>query len=93
MDLVKELKKAIETGKVYYGLDQARKALRKNEAKVFIVAKNCPDEGFKGQKIENVKIIPFQGNSNELGSICGKLFDISVVTIVDPGESAFQKDQ
>jgi len=93
VDVVKELKKAIETGKVYYGLDQAKKAIRKNEAKVFIVAKNCPDESFRGSKIENVKIIPFQGNSNELGSICGKMFDISVVTIVDPGESAFQKEQ
>lgn len=93
MDLVKELKKAIETGKVYYGLDQAKKALRKNQAKLFIVAKNCPDDSFKGQKIENVKIITFDGNSNELGSVCGKMFDVSIVTIVDPGESAFQKEQ
>ncbi|MBD6955255.1 MAG: 50S ribosomal protein L30e [Thermoplasmata archaeon] len=93
MDLVKELKKAISTGKVYFGLEQAKKSLRKGEAKIFIVAKNCPDQSFSGNSIENVRIIRFDGNASELGSICGKMFDISVVTIVDPGESALIKEQ
>lgn len=93
MDVVKEIKKAISTGKVYFGIEQAKKALRKGEAKLFIVARNCPDRSFQGNSIENVKIIHFDGSASELGSACGKMFDVSVVTVVAPGESSFVKEQ
>ncbi len=93
MDLVKEIKKAISTGKVYFGTEQAKKALQKGEAKVIIVARNCPDRSFLENLDKNVTLINFEGTSTELGSICGKMFDISILTIVDPGESSFIKEQ
>jgi large subunit ribosomal protein L30e len=93
MDLVKEIKKAISTGKVYFGIEQAKKAIKKGEAKILIVAKNCPDKNFLGETLENVKIVHFDGTASDLGSVCGKMFDISVVTVVDPGESSIIKEQ
>ncbi len=93
MDLVREIKRAIETGKVYFGLDQARKSLRDKNAKLYIVAKNCPDPYFLRENVENVPTIIFQGTSSELGSICGKMFDISIITVIDPGESALTKKE
>ncbi len=92
MDIEKEIKKLVETGKVYYGLDQARKSVKRKNAKGFIVAMNCPDQEFlEKDNIEGIPIIKFNGKSSELGSICGKVFDISIITIIDPGESMILK--
>ncbi|MEM0334610.1 MAG: 50S ribosomal protein L30e [Thermoplasmata archaeon] len=93
MDLVKEIKRATSTGKVSFGTEQAKKALRKGEAKILIIAKNIPDTSFLENIDKNVNIIKYDGSSSELGSICGKMFDISVLTIVDPGEAKFVKQQ
>ncbi len=93
MDLVREIKRAIETGKVYFGLDQARKSLGNKNAKLFVVAKNCPDPYFLKESVDNVPTIIFQGTSSELGSVCGKMFDVSIITIIDPGESALIKKE
>ena len=85
----KELKRAIDTGKVYYGIRQARKALKRGEAKMFIVASNCPFI----EELENsgVKVVKYDGHGLQLGAVCGKPFNVSVITIVDPGESKILK--
>ncbi len=87
--LAKELKKILATGKVYFGVKQAKKALKRNEAKLVIYASNCPDK----REIEgwNVPKIAFNGDGVELGAYCGKPFSISVVTVVDEGESNILK--
>ncbi len=87
--LIKELKKVLNSGKVLFGLKQAKKALEKGEAKLIIVADNCPERS----KIADWKIpkIFFDGDSVELGASCGKPFSISVLTIIDEGESSLLK--
>lgn len=80
-----ELKRAIDTGKVYFGIRQARKALKKGEAKLFVVASNCPY--VEELEKSGVKVIKFEGHGLQLGAIAGKPYNISVMTIVDPGES------
>ena len=83
-DIRKELKKILNTGKVYYGIKQARKAIEKGEAKLIIVADNCPEK----EEVQNWSIpkIMFDGDGIELGALCGKPFNVSVLTIVDEGE-------
>ncbi|RLF49382.1 MAG: 50S ribosomal protein L30e [Thermoplasmata archaeon] len=81
MDIGRELKIAINTGKVYFGVSQAKKAVRKGEAKLVIVAKNCPE------KISGARVYEYPGTNVELGTVCGKPFPISAVTIVNEGES------
>ena len=83
----KELKKIISTGKVYFGVKQAKKALKNGEAKILIVANNCPE---KFEKV-NVPRIDFEGDGFELGALCGKPFNVSVVSVIDPGESGLPK--
>ncbi len=81
--LAKELKKVINSGKMYFGMKQAKKAIKKGEAKVIIVASNAPN----AIDAENVPIIKFDGDGFELGALCGKPFSISVVTVVSEGEA------
>jgi len=84
-DIRKELKKILNTGKVYYGIKQARKAIEKGEAKLIIVADNCPEK----EEVQkwNIPKIMFDGDGMELGALCGKPFNVSVLTIVEEGES------
>jgi large subunit ribosomal protein L30e len=88
MDINKALRSAISTGKVYFGIEEAKKALKKGEAKLLIISSNCPDpfldEVGKYKKASKYK---FNGTNTELGSACGKLFPIAVLTVVKPGKS------
>ncbi|MCD6370405.1 MAG: 50S ribosomal protein L30e [Thermoplasmata archaeon] len=87
--LAKELKRILSSGKVYFGVKQAKKALERKEAKLVIYANNCPEKS----EIEKWKIpkLAFEGDSVELGAYCGKPFSVSVLTVVDEGESKILK--
>ncbi|AGB05255.1 ribosomal protein L30E [Aciduliprofundum sp. MAR08-339] len=88
-DIRKELKKVLATGKVYFGIKQARKAVKNGEAKLLIVADNCPEK--KEVEEWNIPKIMFDGDGFELGAFCGKPFNVSVLTIVDEGEGKLLK--
>jgi len=87
--LAKELKKILNSGKVYFGIKQAKKAIKRGEAKLIIYAKNFPERN----EIESWELpkIAFDGDGMELGAYCGKPFSVAVVTIVDEGESNILK--
>ncbi len=80
--LAKEMKNVIKTGKVYLGLKQAKKAIKKGEAKLLIVANNAPEI-----PEANVPIIKLDGDGFDLGTLCGKPFSVAVVTVISEGES------
>jgi large subunit ribosomal protein L30e len=87
MNIERSLKLLIETGKVYFGVEQAKRAVKNGEAKLLIVASNCPEEAFEEKTYKKVPILHFKGTNVELGAASGKPFPISVVTVVDPGDS------
>ncbi len=87
MNIERSLKLLMETGKVYLGVEQAKKAVENGEAKLLIVASNCPEEAFREKTYKKVPILHFKGTNVELGAASGKPFTVSVITVVDPGES------
>ena len=86
IDMARALKTAATTGKVKIGLAETHKSIKKGEAKLVVISKNCPDKtlapGGKGPRV-----IVYEGTNVELGSACGKPFPISALAIVNPGES------
>jgi large subunit ribosomal protein L30e len=87
LDINRALKTAVLTGKVYLGRDQTVKALKRNEVKLVIIASNCTEAAKALLKKQNAPRYRFPGNNLELGSACGKPFSVSMVSILDPGES------
>ena len=88
MDINKALKTAVTTGKVLFGYEQTMKALNAKKAKLIIVSQNCPDDHLT--QIDKQKEVPyykFGGNNVELGSACGKPFSVSMLSVLNPGES------
>jgi len=85
------IRNAVDKGKVLLGAKESLNATLNKEAKLVIMSSNCPRpqredlERYSG--ISKVKIYRFKGTSMELGSVCGKPFPVSMLAVLDPGES------
>lgn len=87
-ELLRELRRTAESGRITIGLRTTRKALRRGELRLIIAASNCPDEELiSKEEIEGVKVIRVSRRNTDLGAFIGKPFPVSVVGIVDPGNS------
>ena len=87
MDLNKSLRLAIDTGKVHIGSKQACRAVDAGEAKLVIVASNCPEDTVGTVQSGKSAVHSFNGNNSALGAACGKPFPISALAILDEGKS------
>lgn len=88
MDFNLSLKRAMKTGDVALGQNTVEKVLAENKAQLVIVAKNAPA---KVREIlaaaEGVSIYEFNGSSRQLGKEIGRDHMVSVLAVVDAGES------
>lgn len=91
MEVSKEIRQAITTGKVAIGADKSLKTLKREQAKLIIVASNCKLDVRADiehyVRLANVPVYNFDGNSGELGLACGKPFLVSVLAVVEEGSS------
>jgi large subunit ribosomal protein L30e len=90
-DIGKAIRLAVDTGKVRFGSREAVKAALNGEAKLILVAGNCPASA-KGDieyysSMSSVPSVGFGGTSIELGSVCGKPFPVSALIVIDAGTS------
>lgn len=91
INLERELKITLRTGKVILGSKSAIKFAKLGKGKLIIIASNCPEE-IKSDilyysKLSKVPVYIFPGTSWDLGSLCGKPFMVAALTILDPGDS------
>ena len=91
MDINREIRQAVDTGKVVLGSDKSVKSVKLGQAKLVILASNCPgavrsDVGHYA-KLANIPIYIYEGDNVALGLACGKPFLVSVVAILEPGSS------
>lgn len=82
---------AVDSGKVEFGGKSAVAAGAGVKAKAFVLAGNAP-QGIKDKvegyaKSAHVPVIPFEGSTMELGSVCGKPFPVSVLSVFEEGTS------
>ncbi len=91
VDAPREIRRAVDTGKVGFGARESEKSLKNGSAKLIIIAKNAPRLSMEKlvSFAENGKTphFVFEGNGIELGSVCGKPFAISAMVIEDAGKS------
>jgi large subunit ribosomal protein L30e len=91
VEVNKEIRQAVTTGKVAIGADKSLKTLKRGQAKLVIVASNCKPELRADlehyAKLANVPVYNFGGDSRELGLACGKPFLVSVLGVVEGGNS------
>ncbi|GEQ72529.1 hypothetical protein JCM33374_g6216 [Metschnikowia sp. JCM 33374] len=81
----------IKSGKYALGYKSTVKSLRSGKAKLIIIAGNTPvlrkSELEYYAMLSKTQVYYFQGGNNELGTVCGKLFRVGVMAILDVGDS------
>jgi large subunit ribosomal protein L30e len=83
---------AVESGKVQFGARTGIAASILGKAKLFVLANNTPID--TRQKLEtyskasNIPLIEFEGTTMELGSVCGRPFPVSVLSVFEEGTSS-----
>jgi large subunit ribosomal protein L30e len=91
LDLNREIRQAITSGKVILGSDKGLKSLKLGQAKLVILALNCNEivraDVERYAKLASIPIHVYPGDSTELGLACGKPFLVNVMTVLDPGSS------
>ena len=89
MDLSRQLKTAISTGKLLFGQRQAIDACKSGEARLVILAANCPQEYIDELHANHPGVTKHRARlvNRELGIACGKPFAVSTITIIEAGDS------
>ncbi|MCK4779418.1 MAG: 50S ribosomal protein L30e [Candidatus Lokiarchaeota archaeon] len=93
-DVDTNIKVAYKTGKILYGKNQILKKLfRENPFKMLIMSNNCPSElmtqinHLNSLLKDKLFIHKYKGSSWDLGLACAKPYMISVMGIIDFGDS------
>ena len=81
----------MKSGKAVLGYKQTLKALRKGTLKAIFVAHNTPSivkaEVNYYSVLSATPIYHYLGNNIDFGSACGKYHRVSILGILDPGDS------
>ena len=92
-DVDTNLKVAMRTGKFIYGKKQVLKHLRNESFKMIIIANNCPTELEKQLNYyvslmkDKIYLYRYRGSSWDLGLACAKPYMISIIGVVQEGDS------
>jgi len=89
MDMARQLKQSMSTGSVLFGQRQTMSACSKGDARLVIVAANCPvnyiselTDGHPDVPVHQVQMV-----NSQLGAACAKPFSVSALCVTDPGVS------
>ena len=91
MSMNQPIASAVSTGQCRIGAKSSIDALKKMEARLVVVASNCPPNQYDDIKryaaMSGTKIYEFKGTSWDLGEIVGKPFVVSAMAVIEPGDS------
>jgi large subunit ribosomal protein L30e len=87
LDIAKSLRTAIRDGKVSIGAKNTLKSIQRGDTQLVVLASNCPQRFRERITSESVPTVNLEMTSVELGSIGGKPFTISALSIIDAGSS------
>jgi large subunit ribosomal protein L30e len=87
LDIAKSLRTAIKDGKVSIGAKNTLKSIKRGDNQLVILASNCPQRFRDKITSESISTVNLEMSSVELGSMCGKPFTISALSIIDAGSS------
>ncbi len=83
MTIDKQIKDAIKNDKLIIGSRTVLKNLKNEMLESVVYASNCPEELIKDlnhySKVSSIKLEEFNGNSVQLGELCGKPFRILII--------------
>ena len=89
MDIARQLMQGMSRGSIVFGQRQTRSACANGDARLVVVAANCPSDYISGLS-ENHPDVPVHQVAmvnGQLGAACAKPFPVSALCIIDAGQS------
>ncbi len=90
-DLARDIRLAVDTGKVALGYREVERSISSAEAKAVVIAEKGEKSRINDIKhmcnIAGIKVIKYNDGSLELGMVCGKPYSVNALAIIDPGHS------
>ena len=89
MDIAKQLKQGMSTGSIVFGQRQTRSACANGDARLVVVAANCPSDYISGlsESHPDVPVHQVAMVNGQLGAASAKPFPVSALCIIDAGQS------
>ena len=90
-DLARQLKQGISTGNVLFGQRQTTSACNKGDARLVLVAANCPEDYISTLTTSHPDIPVHRVSmvNRQLGAACAKPFPVSALCVIDPGSQIY----
>ena len=90
-DISRNIRLAVDTGKVAFGMNEVAHTIAEAKAKLVIVAKkgkkDAVDDIVHSCKVAELKAVQLEISSVELGTLCGKPYPVNALAIIEPGNS------
>lgn len=91
LDLEKAISMAMSTGKVTLGYNSAMKGILGGKTKAAVISSNLPLKSkeilVRNCTLSDIPIIEYPKTGIDLGAVCGRPHIVSVVGIIEPGNS------
>ena len=89
--LSKAIRMCMESGEIILGARETMQGARNGKGKALVLAANVPHDASSDVRryaaLSNLSIIEFGGTSMDLGSVCGKPFPVSMLLVMEAGNS------
>jgi large subunit ribosomal protein L30e len=90
-DLASDIRLAVDSGEVALGVKEVSDSIKRNKAQLVVAASKGRLDMLQDvqhvSKVAEVRLLMFEGDSMALGRICGKPYSVSVLSIINPGNS------
>ncbi len=90
--LSKAIRMCMESGEVVLGSREVMQSARHGKGKAVVMSANVPAEASSDVRrycsLSSLPIIEFSGTSMDLGSVCGKPFPVSMLLVMETGNSS-----
>jgi large subunit ribosomal protein L30e len=93
--LARAIRQCVDSGKVEFGTNAGVKKALTGGAKLLVLASNCPhdvaQDVMRFSKLSGIPAIVFEGTSLELGTVAGRPHPITVLSVIDAGNSGIME--
>jgi large subunit ribosomal protein L30e len=90
-DLSSDIRLAVDSGTIAVGLKSVIRSIKKDQAKLVIASSKNNEDNISEvehlSKVAGIKFVRYESTPVEFGTLCGKPFSVSMISVIDAGNS------
>ncbi len=89
MTVERDIRNAVKENRIVIGSNKVIRGVKNSAFSQVVFASNCPEDTKKDMdrysQLSGLEVRPFDGNSSQLGQLCGKPFSVLLIGIKGEG--------